>query len=132
MLVGLGSVLLALLATAAMIEPDARGYGTHQQLGFPPCTFQQLFDQRCPACGMTTSWANLVRGRLWRALQANLGGTLLAIVSAIAGPWSLISGIRGRWLVMPPSDYLTVGVCVLVVVVTMVDWASRYFLAVGS
>jgi hypothetical protein len=46
LLVGLGAFLLAMLAAAAWLQPDPRGFGTHQQLGLPPCTFQALFGNR--------------------------------------------------------------------------------------
>ena len=56
-------ILLAGFALAARLEPDPRGFGTHQRLGLPPCTFQSMFNIPCPSCGMTTSFANVVRGR---------------------------------------------------------------------
>ena len=76
-----GLVSLALLGVAAALEPAADGYGTHQQLGLPPCTSIVLFDAPCPACGMTTSWSRLLRGQLMGACDANLGGALLAIIA---------------------------------------------------
>ena len=44
-------------ALARSIEPDQRGYGTHEQVGLPPCTFIRVFNVRCPTCGMMTSFA---------------------------------------------------------------------------
>ena len=35
-LAAFGIVLLGLLATAACLRPNQRGYGTHRQLGLPP------------------------------------------------------------------------------------------------
>src|SRR5690606_27831172 len=32
----------AVLVLARMLEPDARGHGTHEQLGLPPCGFLEL------------------------------------------------------------------------------------------
>ena len=86
-LAALALALLALLVTAGILTPDARGHGTHQQLGLPPCTFYLIFQRPCPACGMTTSWAWLLRGEIGHALAANAGGTLLAGLS--------LAGFRG-------------------------------------
>ena len=41
--------LLAPLGVAAMLRPDGRGFGTHQQLGLPPCTFRVLFGRAAQA-----------------------------------------------------------------------------------
>ncbi len=71
--------LATILGVAAFLEPDPSGMGTHQQLGFPPCSSTIWFGVRCPACGMTTSWALLMDGLILQALHTNVGGVLLAI-----------------------------------------------------
>ena len=38
-LVALAVMLAAVYAVAARLEPDPKGYGTHTQLGLPPCHF---------------------------------------------------------------------------------------------
>lgn len=120
-----GVTCMSLLITAISLEPDAKGHGTHQQLGLPPCSFQVIFGMRCPACGMTTAWANMVRGRVGAALQANLGGTMLALLAMSWGPWWLVSGICGFWIGRPLSERVAVATCLAVVSVTLVDWACR-------
>src|SRR5437764_12357438 len=72
-----GLALAAMLGLAAWLTPDPHGLGTHQQLGLPQCSVLKAFHVRCPACGMTTSWAYTVRGQLWSGVAANCGGTLL-------------------------------------------------------
>jgi hypothetical protein len=47
-----GFGLIALLATARWLTPDARGLGTHEQLGLPPCGFYLWYGLPCPSCGM--------------------------------------------------------------------------------
>lgn len=74
---------------------------------------------------MTTSWALATHGRLLAAAQANSGGLLLALIAAAMGPWSLVSGLRGRWLWGQPSDRLLAASAVIVVVVTLADWGVR-------
>src|SRR5438045_783023 len=106
-LVAAGSVLIGLLGTAACLTPSPRGVGTHQQLGLPACTVVQWFGIRCPSCGMTTSWAHMMRGHVLAALRANCGGAILAAGAVLIGPWMLISGLRGRWFMAPPHEGLT-------------------------
>ena len=48
---------------------------THTQLGMPPCNFVVMTGKPCPACGMTTSFALLVRGDVGASLRANWAGT---------------------------------------------------------
>ena len=50
----------------------------------------------CPSCGMTTSFAFLVRGDLWHSMQANWVGALLAILWLAIIPWSILSALIGR------------------------------------
>lgn len=127
-LVLLAVALLTPLAVARRLTPNSAGLGTHQQLGLPPCTVVWYFGMRCPSCGMTTSWSLAARGRFLAACQANAGGFLLAITSAIVGPWALVSGLRGRWLWGPPGDRLLSAVAVIIVGVTLVDWYVRVWM----
>src|SRR5436190_18428918 len=65
-------------------EPDGtpRTIATHTQLGVPPCKFWVMTGKPCPACGMTTSFALLVRGDVAASLRANWAGTLIAVMCA--------------------------------------------------
>lgn len=91
------AVVLALLLVARSLNPDAAGYGTHQQLGLPPCSSILLWNTPCPACGMTTSWSHLTRGHLMSALQANVGGTLLGLIALAYLPIFCYYLARGYW-----------------------------------
>jgi Protein of unknown function (DUF2752) len=113
------------LAIAAVLRPNPSGYGTHQQLGLPPCTFVVLFGRRCPSCGMTTAWAHLVRGEVADAFRANAGGALLGLLALLAEPWLLIAAVRGRWLGWVPRANVLGWVLAGVVVVTLIDWSIR-------
>ena len=119
------SVLLAMLVTARTLTPDERGHGTHQQRGLPPCTFYVIFQRPCPACGMTTSWAWLLRGEVGRALAANAGGTLLACLSVVGAAWLLVSALRGRWFGGRPGDWTLAGIAGVVSLVTAGQWIWR-------
>lgn len=117
--------LLSLLAVAALLKPDPRGLGTHQQFGLPPCTFRFLFGRACPSCGMTTAWAHVVRGQLIGALKANVGGTLLATLAVVAVPWLMLSAALGRWLGRAPKSIVVAWVGSAILLVTLIDWGVR-------
>jgi hypothetical protein len=117
--------LAALLAVARALQPNPQGRGTHQQLGLPPCTFMALFGRPCPTCGMTTSWAYLVRGRVAAALWCNTSGTLLGMWAVASVPWLLVSAARGRWLPGTPGTGVTAGMAVALVVIALVQWGWR-------
>jgi hypothetical protein len=50
----------------------------------------------CPSCGMTTSFALLIRGDFVNAFRANEVGVLLAVFLIDEIPWSVVCVIRGR------------------------------------
>jgi hypothetical protein len=122
LLLGWSLFLLGGFALASNLKPDPRGFGTHQSLGLPPCTFRVLFGIPCPSCGMTTSFAHLMRGNLSQALRANPGGVLLALVCAIQVPWCWWSAARGRlaWVADPARSL--VWLLVAIAGVCLVNW----------
>ena len=130
LLVAIGGVLLLLLVTAAAIKPDKRGYGTHQRLGLPPCSFKVVTGVRCPSCGMTTSWAYLVRGQIVNSVKSNCGGAFLGLVVIVMAPWALASGVRGRWLWRPFNERMALVTALTLISITLIDWSVRFF--VGS
>jgi hypothetical protein len=89
----------AILALAAWLEPDPRGYGTHQRLGFGKCGMLITTGLPCPTCGMTTAFAYTVRGRPIRAFLAQPAGFLLALATvgcAAGAAWVTVSGRMPR------------------------------------
>lgn len=93
MLVSAGVVL----AIAAWLNPSPTGYGTHMQLGLPPCNFLRLTHLPCPSCGLTTCFAWSIRLQFHRAFLANPFGilaffcTVSLIPTAIFLLWRRIS-----------------------------------------
>ena len=75
--VGLLAFACAVLAIAAWLKPAAIGYGTHMQLGLPPCNFLRLTHLPCPTCGMTTCFAWAIRLQFRKAFLANPFGILV-------------------------------------------------------
>jgi hypothetical protein len=97
--------------------------GSHQSIGLPQCNFLVWFGKPCPSCGMTTSFAFLVRGDVWNSVRANFVGTGLALFCIFLIPWTIWTAIRGR-LVLVQSIEVPLGISVGVfTVVLLVRWA---------
>jgi hypothetical protein len=121
----LGSGLAVLLGIAAFLTPDAHHFGTHQQLGLPPCSFYMLFGVPCPTCGMTTSWAHLMRGEIVTAFRVNAGGAMLAVLAILAVPWSLMTAIRGRHFAWLPRGNANLWIAAGILAVVLLQWGCR-------
>ncbi len=123
------SVLLAMLFTSRFyLRPSALGYGTHEQLGLPPCTFVALWSMRCPACGMTTSWAHATRGQWVSAWEANAGGALLALIAMAYIPVFCYYVLRGYW---SRHGWLSLSLAVSLIVAVVsaaVQWIDRVWI----
>lgn len=117
--------LVSVFSLALWLEPDPRGFGTHQRLGLPPCTFKTLFSTPCPSCGMTTSFSNFARGRIAESIQANIAGFMLALACAVQIPWSWTSLYRGRLLGIERPDRAAVWFLGAILSVGLVQWALR-------
>lgn len=95
-------LFVALFGIAFLLDPyrDGRVWqeGTHRQLGLPPCTMKGVTGLPCPSCGMSTSFALLVRGDLVNSARANWVGMLLALTGLLYVPWGVACAWKGRWL----------------------------------
>jgi hypothetical protein len=101
-----------------------RSMATHRQLGIPECSFVAATGKPCPSCGMTTSFALLVRGDVRASLAANWVGTLLASFWAVLMVWAVASGIRGRTLFVPRGygNIIATGIVGVFLILLMVRW----------
>ncbi len=86
----------ALIATAASLAPRGSGYGTHTQLGLPPCSFKVNTGLPCPSCGMTTSMAAMAHGRFADAFAAQPFGVVLFIAAVVLGGFGAAEVVTGR------------------------------------
>lgn len=122
-----------LIALAIYLRPETRGYGTHQQLGLPACSFIILSGMPCPTCGMTTAFADTVRGRLVEAFFAQPAGLVLCLTTMALAAYSLCVVVTGSSVVIRwerISVKLMLGLAFLIVA----GWAFKmvYGLATGT
>ena len=67
------------LGVGAWLRPDARGYGTHEALGIPPCSFMLNTGLPCPTCGMTTAFSLLLHGHPAKSFMVQPAGFAMCI-----------------------------------------------------
>lgn len=87
---------LAILAGAAWLNPNPAGIGTHEQLGMPACGFYERTGYPCPTCGMTTAFAHIAHGQVFRALAVQPAGALLGLACIAALIGGCYTGVTGR------------------------------------
>ncbi|MFT4540279.1 MAG: hypothetical protein ACI841_005038 [Planctomycetota bacterium] len=83
----------ALATLSLLTKPDARGFGTHEQLGLPACGLRALLEVPCPACGVTTSVVLATRGRVLESLANQPFGFLLALTLVAL----FVAALRSLW-----------------------------------
>lgn len=135
-----GLILIALaLGTVFFVATQVRPYNpdgsvmrsaSHQSIGLPACRFKEWSGIGCPSCGMTTSFALLVRGDLVNSARANWVGTLLAVGCAIFIPWSLISALRGRYWGVQRIDGLLAFLAGVLTVAMLLRWGTVQLLTI--
>ena len=132
LLVAASLALVGGFVIAYRLEPDPRGFGTHERLGLPPCTIRAVFGIPCPSCGMTTCFANITKGRWREAARANVAGLILSLVCAALIPWCLLSAFYGRlcWVRRPAN--LAALILLIVCGVATVEWIIRLCLLSSS
>lgn len=109
------------IALSFWLTPDARGFGTHQQLGLPPCNFQDATGVPCPGCGLTTSFSNMAHAHLLDAFAAHLMGPplfLITLAVAVASPWALRRAIPLDQVLSHRGAVATLGVTLLLGLLT--------------
>jgi len=105
-LLAIGIMLVGVFALAAYLNPynadgSPRSMATHTTIGLPPCNFVDLTGKPCPSCGMTTSFALLVRGDVGNSLSANWVGTIIAAVWATLLVWCFASASAAKLYFIP-------------------------------
>jgi hypothetical protein len=93
--VTLVAAAVAVIGLGVCLEPDARGHGTHEQLGLPPCPMIQLTGYPCPTCGFTTSLAHMARLQLGSALAAHILGASVFLIACGLLLWTALAPLMG-------------------------------------
>lgn len=120
---GVGVLALTVLRTLA--TPDARGYGTHEQLGLPPCMTMEVAGIPCPGCGVTTSVTLVTHGRIVEAFQTQPFGVLAAAAIPVFVAWSVWAHLRGVDLYASLTGQNVKRWMVPVVIALVVAWAYK-------
>lgn len=107
------------LATAMSVQPDGRGYGTHESLGLEPCGYLQRHGHPCVTCGMTTAFSHTVRLQLPRAFRSSPAGMLLCLLLIALPAWIIHSLATGapalRFLLWPYGRLIPVALFLIVI-----------------
>ncbi len=123
---------LAVLITAASLTPDPAGHGTHTQLGLPPCGFLTVTGYPCPGCGLTTSFAHMIRLQVVGAARANPFGVPLFLVSLVTIPVAAM-GLRRGWSVLDTLErFRAERVAIMLSLCSIVVWLVKIFTRVAA
>jgi len=87
---------LLLLTLTLFTTPDPRGFGTHEQLGLPPCRSIEWLGFPCPGCGITTSISLLLHGDLRASLATQPFGLIATLLLAAFAAWGPLAALAGR------------------------------------
>ena len=90
------AALIGFLALATLVSPAAEGFGTHEQLGLRPCSSMKYLGIPCPGCGVTTSVALTLEGRLEQAFLTQPFGLVVVLAGALWIPWAAVGHLCGR------------------------------------
>ncbi|HHI80045.1 MAG TPA: DUF2752 domain-containing protein [Planctomycetes bacterium] len=118
----LDAAILYLLIRVGLTHPDARGIGTHEQLGRPPCSWPILYNMPCPTCGVTTATAHLLHLHPIRAFLTQPFGMALALSAVGMVLGSIWFGVRGESLLFRLSRWNWGLVLLGGVVLLLVSW----------
>jgi hypothetical protein len=119
------AVAAGVLVIARVLTPDPSGFGTHTQLGLPPCFFLQLTSLPCPACGLTTAFAHMARLEITSALHANVLGLPLFLLTALALPSSAYACARALPIVATIELLRVSRLAAIICVAALIAWIAR-------
>ncbi len=124
---GIATIAAVTLVVARALTPSPAGFGTHQQLGLPPCTFLHWTGFPCPSCGLTTCFAFAAHGEFIAAFIAQPFGVLLFLLTVLAVPFALYC-LRRRipWSAVIYAR-LTNRVMRVLLVLYLLSWGYKIF-----
>lgn len=126
LVLGFGLVAIAVvLVLAIVVEPDARGFGTHERLGLPACIPMERWNVPCPGCGVTTSVALAGRGQFWTSIHNQPFGFVTALALPLFGSWAIVTALRGRNLASELSRLRLGWWGIALVAVMVLSWGYK-------
>jgi hypothetical protein len=123
---------VSILAVAVYLQPDPRGYGTHERLGLPPCGFIVTTGLPCPTCGMTSSFAYMMHGHPLRAFVAQPAGALLCVGTVFTALYALSAAVQGHMLGIQWDRLGPVRVALTIIFVFIGSWGVKLALGILS
>ncbi|MDZ4773604.1 MAG: DUF2752 domain-containing protein [Planctomycetota bacterium] len=126
LLLGFGVAAIAIVVVLAIVvEPDARGFGTHEKLGLPACIPMERWGVPCPGCGVTTSVALAWHGQVWASIRNQPFGFVTAIALPSYSLWAISTALRGRNLASEVSRWRMGRLGVALVAVMALSWLFK-------
>jgi len=95
MLGGAALTIAGVVTLGLFVEPDPRGFGTHEQLGLAPCKSMDTIGIPCPGCGVTTSVSLLWQGEPWASFLNQPFGFLFGLLAPLAALLAIYRHLRG-------------------------------------
>ena len=122
--------LASLVAVLASVEPDRRGFGTHERLpfGIPRCSWPATVGIPCPTCGVTTAACHLVHGHVVRAFLVQPFGAALMAAGLAAGCAIVWHLARNRSLFWRMSSWRWARVVLSAVLLGLTAWGYKVLL----
>jgi hypothetical protein len=117
--------LVALAALRWLATPDPRGYGTHEQLGLPPCMLIEVTRFPCPGCGVTTSVSLAAHGRFTEAFLNQPFGLAVALAIPLFALWAAWMHVSGRDLYRTLVGMRTARWLVPIVALLLASWIYK-------
>lgn len=122
---GLAAAAAGVLIVARSLQPDPRGFGTHTQLGLPPCAFHAWTGLPCPTCGLTTSFAYMARWQITSAFAAHPLGPLLFALTLLLLLCALHGSVRAAQLGATFERLRIRGLAVIIAISMAICWLLR-------
>ena len=121
----LASSGVGVMLTARALTPDPTGFGTHMQLGLPPCLFLHVTGLPCPACGLTTCFSLMAHGALREGFTCHPVGASGFLLLCAAIPTCVYAAVRGMALFETLTRMRAVWCCAALCCGLLAQWLVR-------
>jgi hypothetical protein len=121
----LACAVVFVAAVAHWLTPDARGIGTHEQLGIPPCGFLALTGLPCPACGLTTCFAHMAQGHFVLAAHTHPVGVSMFVCMCACLPLAVWGVVRALPFIDTLVRLRIKPVCIVLACALLAQWMLR-------